>query len=77
MGDETKQNLSLRGLQNAAGFLQAKLNDRIEMRYTPRLKFILDQGVKHSIEVAKILDEVLPRPPAEEVEADRIAGPDE
>ena len=61
MGDETKQNLSLRGLQSAAGFLQAKVAGRVDLRYTPRLQFILDQGVKRSIEISRILDEVLPK----------------
>ena len=61
MGDETKQRLSVKGLQAAAGYLQAKLNDKVEMRYTPRLEFVLDKGVKHSLEVARILGEVLPR----------------
>jgi ribosome-binding factor A len=65
MGDATRQNLSLRGLQSAAGFLQAKIAERIEMRYTPRLSFHLDQGVKRSIEVARILKEVLPPQDAE------------
>jgi ribosome-binding factor A len=60
MGDEKKQNLSLIGLRNSAGFLQSKINDRIETRYTPRLVFEIDKGVKHSIEVARILREVLP-----------------
>jgi ribosome-binding factor A len=64
MGDESKQQLSLRGLESASGFLQQRINDRIDTRYTPKLKFVLDQGVKRSIEVARILDEVLPRPPA-------------
>ena len=43
MGDETRQQLSLRGLQHAAGYLQSKVGDRLEMRYTPRLTFLLDQ----------------------------------
>lgn len=66
MGDESRQQLSLRGLQNAAGWLQAKIARQIETRYTPRLSFVLDQGVKKSIEVARILREVLPpdEPPA-------------
>ena len=63
MGDEAAQNLSIKGLQNASGFLQQKIGNRIDTRYIPRLKFELDQGVKHSIEVARILDEVL-EPPA-------------
>jgi len=64
MGDDTKQQLSLRGLQHAAGFLQAKIADRIDIRYTPRLSFLLDQGVKQSIAIAQILQQVLPPPPA-------------
>jgi ribosome-binding factor A len=60
MGDEAKQKLSLRGLQSAAGFLQSKVGKRLELRYTPKLEFLLDMGVKRSIEVARILHEVLP-----------------
>jgi ribosome-binding factor A len=62
MGDEVKQQLSLRGLQSSAGFLQAKVASRIDTRYTPKLEFVLDQGVKKSIEIAKILNEVLSKP---------------
>ena len=61
MGDEKQQALSLSGLQNAAGFLQRKIADRIETRYTPRLTFVLDKGVKNSLEVLRILSEVLPK----------------
>ena len=48
------------GLQHAAGFLQAKVAKRIDTRYTPVLKFVLDQGVKKSIEINQILESVLP-----------------
>ena len=65
MGDETQQNLSLRGLQNASGYLQQKVAQRIDTRYTPRLTFVLDHGVKNSIEVGRILEEVLPAEPDE------------
>jgi len=60
MGDEAKEQLSLRGLRSSAGFLQSKIGNRIETRYTPRLEFVLDRGVKNSIEVARILRDVLP-----------------
>jgi ribosome-binding factor A len=63
MGDEAKQKLTLRGLQNAVGFLQQKVGKRIDTRYTPRLTFLLDQGVKHSIEVSRLLSQLLPPPP--------------
>jgi len=61
MGDEAKQQLSLRGLQSAAGFLQSRCAKRIDTRYTPRIEFVLDQGVKKSIEISRILAQVLPR----------------
>jgi ribosome-binding factor A len=66
MGSEKEQQLSLSGLQNAAGFLQKKIAERIESRYTPRLTFVLDKGVKKSLEVDRILREVLPPAPTEE-----------
>ena len=58
MGNESDQNLSLRGLQNAAGFLQSKIAGRIETRYTPRLQFKIDKGVTHSLEVGEILAKI-------------------
>lgn len=60
MGEEGHQRLSLQGLQSSAGYLQSRVAERIDTRYTPRLKFILDEGVKKSIEVARILSQVLP-----------------
>ena len=60
MGDDTKQQRCLKGLQNSAGFLQQKVAKRVDTRYTPKIRFRLDQGVKHSIEVGRILGELLP-----------------
>ena len=62
MGDETRQNLSMQGLKSAAGYLQTKVARRIDTRYTPKLRFVLDMGVKRSLEIEKILESVLPDP---------------
>jgi ribosome-binding factor A len=59
MGDEEKQKLCLRALRNSAGFLQQKLGKRLDTRYTPRLQFVLDQGIKNATKVTQILKEVL------------------
>ena len=79
MGDEAKQRLCLHGLRSAAGFLQGKIAQRIDTRYTPRLAFELDEGVKKSLAIAKLLDEVLPHDvSADEPGEDWDAGnPDE
>ncbi|MCG8652808.1 MAG: 30S ribosome-binding factor RbfA [Pirellulales bacterium] len=67
MGDEKQQQLSLRGLQNAAGFLQSKIAGRIDCRYTPRLQFVLDKGVQNSLLVGEILEKIRreKQPPAD------------
>jgi ribosome-binding factor A len=58
MGSEVQQKTTLRGLQNSAGFLQSRIADRIETRYTPRLTFVTDDGVKKSMAVSQILDQI-------------------
>jgi ribosome-binding factor A len=60
MGTPAQQQLALRGLARSAGFLQAQIAEKIETRYTPRLRFELDGGVKHALEIARVLDRVLP-----------------
>jgi ribosome-binding factor A len=60
MGDETQQKLCLHGLRSSAGFLQTKISDRIDTRYTPRLRFELDEGVKKSLAISQLLHELLP-----------------
>lgn len=75
MGDDRKQKLSLQGLASSAGYLQSLIAKRIDARYTPRLTFEADEGVKKSIEVARLLREVLP--PEERIlpgEKDATAG---
>jgi len=63
MGDETAQRLCLKGLTSSAGYLQQKISRRIDTRYTPRLSFVIDMGVKKSIAIAKMLHEMLPDEP--------------
>ncbi|XZE17751.1 30S ribosome-binding factor RbfA [Pirellulaceae bacterium SH449] len=58
MGNKTQQSTSMKGLQNSAGFLQAKIADRIDTRYTPKLRFVLDDGVKKSMAVSQILEQL-------------------
>ncbi|MCY2973599.1 MAG: 30S ribosome-binding factor RbfA [Planctomycetota bacterium] len=58
LGTPIQQKTVLRGLQNSAGFLQAKIADRIETRYTPKLTFVADEGVKKSLAVSQILEQI-------------------
>ena len=60
MGDAKQQSLAMHGLESARGYIQAKIAERLDTRYTPVLRFVLDQGVKKSIEMARLLREAQP-----------------
>ncbi|MCL4121130.1 UNVERIFIED_CONTAM: hypothetical protein GTU68_015642 [Idotea baltica] len=59
MGDEKAQTLTMHGLRSSKGFIQSKIADRVKTRYTPLVTFILDEGIKKSLEASRILNEVL------------------
>ncbi len=72
MGDEKMQELCLKGLRHASGFLQQRVGNRIDTRYTPRVQFVLDKGIENATAVTRILNEVLPKdtPPTHSDETD-------
>src|SRR5262245_4943213 len=77
MGTDKEQKLTLHGLNHAAGFIQSKLADRLQTRFTPQVSFVLDDGVKKSLEVTRLINEALGKsttmsedPPEQEPEAE-------
>ncbi len=74
MGDEKTQSLSLHGLNSARGFIQSKIADRLEMRYTPVLSFVSDPGVKLSVQTSAIIRDVLLDGPADHSPAEPNVG---
>jgi ribosome-binding factor A len=73
MGTPKEQDLCMHGLRHAAGFVQSKLGKRLKTRFTPVVSFVLDQGVKKSIEITRLINEALAKHPAEEGSADGSA----
>jgi len=70
MGSERDQKLAMYGLRRASGFVQSKLAKRMTSRFVPIVQFVLDEGVKNSIEVARLLAEEKKRFPPEEPPAE-------
>jgi ribosome-binding factor A len=63
MGTDKEQQLTMHGLRHASGFIQSKLAKRLQTRFTPVLQFVLDQGVKNSIEMTRLIKEALAQAP--------------
>src|SRR5215510_7436255 len=79
MGSEAQQKLCLHGLRSSAGYLQSKISDRIDTRYTPKLRFEVDEGVKKSLAISQMLQELLPDKNSSSVSTDEeseVAEPD-
>lgn len=60
MGDPKTERLSLKGLEAARGWLQQKIAEELDLRWTPVLSFIVDPGIKKSLEISRQLREALP-----------------
>lgn len=58
MGTEAQKKKSMQGLQNSAGFLQQKIANRIDSRYTPRLQFVLNKGADNAMLVSELLAKI-------------------
>ena len=50
---------TVKGLQNGAGFIRRELGLRVQMRRSPELKFIADDSIEHSADIAKKLNDLL------------------
>ena len=66
MGDAKQQKLTMHGLESAAGFLQSKVAARLQTRWTPVLQFVVDEGVKKSVEISRLIAEALATSPKTE-----------
>ena len=76
MGDEKDEALTLHGLNSARGYPQSKVAERVKTRYTPELRFEVDQGVRKSFEATRILNEVLPTESEDSDAADSTSEPE-
>ena len=78
MGTQKEQDCACTACGTRPGFVQAKLAARLKTRFTPVITFILDEGVKKSIEVTRLINEALAqsRPEPEPESADGTADED-
>jgi ribosome-binding factor A len=77
MGDEKAQSLAMHGLRSARGYIQSQIAEKLELRYTPILQFVLDPGIKMSIETSSIIRQALASSNAGASGAVSDAGEDE
>jgi len=55
LGGEGGRGKTLGALRHAAGFMKRRCGDELDLRFTPNLKFELDEGIDKSIRVSELL----------------------
>lgn len=59
-GDDSEkvQNDTVEGLKSAEGYIRRELANRINLRNTPEIRFIVDQSIAYGVRMSKLIDEV-------------------
>ena len=58
MGNDEDRERTAAGLKSAAGYIRSTLAKELNMRYTPELRFIMDDSIEYAINMSKKIDEV-------------------
>lgn len=57
-GGEEALSEALAGLQSALGYIRRELGSRLQLRYTPELRFHLDESIEYGAHIASLLDQI-------------------
>lgn len=61
-----------KGLRSAVPFVRSQLASRLNLRITPELTFVRDEGVKHGAEISKILREISEKSTEASVDTEKV-----
>lgn len=59
---------SVKGLSAAAGYIRRQLGQRLQLRKVPELRFVADDSIEYSADIARILKDLEPDAPQPEQE---------
>ena len=58
IGDEAQKDKALAGLKSAAGFLRREIGKRLTLRYSPELRFAIDESADYLLRIDGLLKSV-------------------
>lgn len=56
LGDEETKQSVMSGLTSAAGFMRRQLGDRLDLKYTPELSFLIDDTMEKADTVLRLMN---------------------
>lgn len=58
LGNEQKRKATLKGLNNASGFIRSHLKDKIRLRYCPEIFFSYDDSLDYALHIENLLKNI-------------------
>lgn len=58
LGSEKEGQETIQGLKSAEGYIRRQLAQRVNLRNTPQVSFVLDQSIEYGVNMSKKIDEV-------------------
>ncbi|MCL4516998.1 MAG: 30S ribosome-binding factor RbfA [Firmicutes bacterium] len=58
MGDEESKAQTMEGLERATGFVRTEIGKRIRLRYTPEIRFKMDNSMERGARIFELLNQV-------------------
>ncbi|CAI8018998.1 Ribosome-binding factor A [Geodia barretti] len=60
MGRHSDRQSALDGIRSAASFLRRELRDRVNLKHTPHLTFVLDDSIEEGDRILRLMDDFTP-----------------
>ena len=60
MARDTDRQAAMDGIRSAASFLRRELRERVNLRHTPHLTFVLDDSIEEGARVLRLIEGVTP-----------------
>ena len=60
MGRQGDRQSALEGIQSAASFLRRELRERVNLRHTPHMTFVLDDSIEEGERILRLMDGLSP-----------------
>ena len=61
LGNQEAKEATIRGLNSAEGYIRRQLARNLNLRYTPEIRFILDESIEYGVNMSKLIDDVAKR----------------
>ncbi len=56
--DSVKQD-AIKALKHAAGYIRHEIGQRIQLRYTPEITFLLDDSIEHGMHISNLINKTI------------------